>query len=160
MGGRVNTAGKEVPAHMEAKLKKEKGNEAVRQFRIRQKEKELAEKERAQRLRKENMEMEIRVASYQQELDFLVAVVKAHTEADGDAFLNDDPSLREILHQQKLGSVILLYSDYALANYRPTAARTMVFDILITCALFLSFTQIMYREFQKQPLQSQNVYNT
>ena len=47
-------------------MKKEKGNEAVRQFRIRQKEKELAEKERAQRLRKENMEMEIRVASYQQ----------------------------------------------------------------------------------------------
>ena len=34
-----------------------------------------------------------------QELDFLVAVVKAHTKADGDAFLNDDPSLREILHQ-------------------------------------------------------------
>ena len=47
-------------------MKKEKGNEAVRQFRIRQKEKELADKERAQRLRKENMEMEIRVASYQQ----------------------------------------------------------------------------------------------
>ena len=62
----MHTAGKEVPAHMEAKLKKEKGNEAVRQFRIRQKEKELADKERAQRLRKENMEMEIRVASYQQ----------------------------------------------------------------------------------------------
>ena len=51
---------------MEAKLKKEKGNEAVRQFRIRQKEKELADKERAEMLRKENMEMEIRVASYQQ----------------------------------------------------------------------------------------------
>ena len=51
---------------MEAKLKKEKGNEAVRQFRIRQKEKELADNERAQRLRKENMEMEVRVASYQQ----------------------------------------------------------------------------------------------
>ena len=62
----MHTAGKEVPAHMEAKLKKEKGNEAVRQFRIRQKEKELADKERAQRLRKENMEMEVRVASYQQ----------------------------------------------------------------------------------------------
>ena len=62
----MHTAGKEVPALMEAKLKKEKGNEAVRQFRIRQKEKELADKERAQRLRKENMEMEIRVASYQQ----------------------------------------------------------------------------------------------
>ena len=55
----MHTAGKEVPAHMEAKLKKEKGNEAVRQFRIRQKEKELADKERAQRLRKENMEMEV-----------------------------------------------------------------------------------------------------
>ena len=62
----MHTAGKEVPALMEAKLKKEKGNEAVRQFRIRQKEKELADKERAQRLRKENMEMEVRVASYQQ----------------------------------------------------------------------------------------------
>jgi len=85
---------------MEAKLKKEKGNEAVRQFRIRQKEKELADKERAEMLRKENMEMEIRVASYQQELDFMVAVVKAHTEVDGDVFLNNDPSLREILHQQ------------------------------------------------------------
>ena len=47
-------------------MKKEKGNEAVRQFRIRQKEKELADKERAEMLRKENMEMEIRVASYQQ----------------------------------------------------------------------------------------------
>ena len=34
-----------------------------------------------------------------QELDFMVAVVKAHTEVDGDVFLNDDPSLREILHQ-------------------------------------------------------------
>ena len=34
-----------------------------------------------------------------QEIDFLVAVVKAHTEVDGDAILNDDPSLREILHQ-------------------------------------------------------------
>merc|ERR1711884_590893 len=100
MGSRVHTASKEVPAPMEAKLKKEKGNEAVRQFRIRQKEKELADKERAQRLRRENMEMEIRVASYQQELDFMVAVVKAHTEVDGDAILNDDPSLREILHQQ------------------------------------------------------------
>ena len=62
----MHTAGKEVPAPMEAKLKKEKGNEAVRQFRLRQKEKELAEKERAEMLRKENMEMEIRVASYQQ----------------------------------------------------------------------------------------------
>ena len=62
----MHTAGKEVPAPMEAKLKKEKGNEAVRQFRIRQKEKELADKERAEMLRKENMEMEIRVASYQQ----------------------------------------------------------------------------------------------
>merc|ERR1712012_8549 len=99
MGSRVHTAGKEVPAPMEAKLKKEKGNEAVRQFRIRQKEKEMGEKERAEMLRKENIEMEIRVASYQQELDFMVAVVKAHTEVDGDAFLNNDPSLREILHQ-------------------------------------------------------------
>ena len=62
----MHTAGKAVPALMEAKLKKEKGNEAVRQFRIRQKEKELADKERAEMLRKENMEMEIRVASYQQ----------------------------------------------------------------------------------------------
>ena len=34
-----------------------------------------------------------------QELDFMVAVVKAHTEVDDDVFLNDDPSLREILHQ-------------------------------------------------------------
>ena len=34
-----------------------------------------------------------------QELDFYVAVLKAHTEADGDAILNDDPSLRAILHQ-------------------------------------------------------------
>ena len=46
--------------------KKERGNEAVRQFRLRQKAKEQEEKERAEQLRKENLELESRVASYQQ----------------------------------------------------------------------------------------------
>ena len=46
--------------------KKEKGNEAVRQFRLRQKVKEQEERERAEQLRKENLELESRVASYQQ----------------------------------------------------------------------------------------------
>ena len=46
--------------------KKEKGNEAVRQFRIREKAKEVADKEKAERLRKENLELESKVASHQQ----------------------------------------------------------------------------------------------
>ena len=51
---------------MEGKSKKEKGNEAVRQFRIREKAKEVADKEKAERLRKENLELESKVASHQQ----------------------------------------------------------------------------------------------
>ena len=50
--------------------KKERGNEAVRQFRKRQKVKEEADKEKTERLRKENLELESRVASYQQVPDF------------------------------------------------------------------------------------------
>ena len=46
--------------------KKERGNEAVRQFRIREKAKEVADKEKAERLRKENLELESKVASHQQ----------------------------------------------------------------------------------------------
>merc|ERR550525_1229681 len=81
---------------MAGKSKKEKGNEAVRQFRIREKAKELADKEKAERLRKENLELESKVASHQQDLDFFVSVVKAHVDVEGDAFLNADPCLREI----------------------------------------------------------------
>ena len=51
---------------MEGKSKKERGNEAVRQFRIREKAKEVADKEKAERLRKENLELESKVASHQQ----------------------------------------------------------------------------------------------
>ena len=51
---------------MAGKSKKEKGNEAVRQFRIREKAKEVADKEKAERLRKENLELESKVASHQQ----------------------------------------------------------------------------------------------
>ena len=51
---------------MEGKLKKERGNEAVRQFRTREKAKEVADKEKAERLRKENLELESKVASHQQ----------------------------------------------------------------------------------------------
>ena len=50
--------------------KKERGNEAVRQFRKRKKVKEEADKEKAEMLRKENLELESRVASYQQVPDF------------------------------------------------------------------------------------------
>ena len=56
---------------MEGKSKKEKGNEAVRQFRIREKAKEVADKEKAERLRKENLELESKVASHQQVKLFL-----------------------------------------------------------------------------------------
>ena len=51
---------------MEGKSKKERGKEAVRQFRIREKAKEVADKEKAERLRKENLELESKVASHQQ----------------------------------------------------------------------------------------------
>ena len=51
---------------MAGKSKKERGNEAVRQFRIREKAKEVADKEKAERLRKENLELESKVASHQQ----------------------------------------------------------------------------------------------
>ena len=56
---------------MEGKSKKERGNEAVRQFRIREKAKEVADKEKAERLRKENLELESKVASHQQVKLFL-----------------------------------------------------------------------------------------
>ena len=78
-------------------MKKEKGNEAVRQFRIRQKEKELADKERAEMLRKENMEMEIRVASYQQ-----VREIFFFSMLDLNQFLSEDGKQKkatEILSQ-------------------------------------------------------------
>merc|ERR1711902_380570 len=77
--------------------KKERGREAVRQFRKRQKEKEQADKEKEERLRKENLELESRVASYQQELNFMVEVVRAHADLDGNAFLRADPSFQEFL---------------------------------------------------------------
>jgi hypothetical protein len=80
--------------------KKEKGNKAVRQFRERQKEKEQADKEKAERLRKENLELESRVTSYQQELDFMVEVVRAHADLDGNAFLRADPNFQEFLQCQ------------------------------------------------------------
>merc|ERR1711963_774578 len=51
---------------------------------------------KAERLRKENLELESKVASHQQDLDFFVSVVKAHVNVEGDAFLNADPCLREI----------------------------------------------------------------
>ena len=57
---------------MEGKSKKERGNEAVRQFRIREKAKEVADKEKAERLRKENLELESKVASHQQVKLFFV----------------------------------------------------------------------------------------
>merc|ERR1739842_209554 len=86
-------AGEEVPRYLGARImdgqqgagmsKKERGNEAVRQFRKRQKVKEEADKEKTDRLRKENLELESRVASYQQELDFMVEVVRAHADLDG-----------------------------------------------------------------------------
>merc|ERR1712110_1108820 len=95
-------AGEEVPRYLGARImdgqqgagmsKKERGNEAVRQFRKRQK-----VKEKTERLRKENLELESRVASYQQELDFMVEVVKAHADLDGNAFLRADPCFREFL---------------------------------------------------------------
>ena len=56
---------------MEGKSKKERGKEAVRQFRIREKAKEVADKEKAERLRKENLELESKVASHQQVKFFL-----------------------------------------------------------------------------------------
>jgi len=77
--------------------KKERGNEAVRQFRKRKKVKEEADKEKTERLRKENLELESRVASYQQELDFMVEVVRAHADLDGNAFPRADPSFQEFL---------------------------------------------------------------
>lgn len=100
-------AGEEVPRYLGARImdgqqgagmsKKERGNEAVRQFRKRQKVKEEADKEKTERLRKENLELESRVASYQQELDFMVEVVRAHADLDGNAFLRADPCFREFL---------------------------------------------------------------
>ena len=36
-------------------------------------------------------------ANTSQDLDFYVSVVKAHVDVEGDAFLNADPCLREIL---------------------------------------------------------------
>jgi len=77
--------------------KKKKSNKAVRDFRERQKAKEQAGKEKADRLRKENLELESIVASCQQELNFMVEIVRAHAEADGKAFLNANPGLREFL---------------------------------------------------------------
>ena len=62
--------------------KKERGNEAVRQFRKRQKKKEQADKEKAEMLRKENLELESRVASYQQVSDislFSIEIIFSHT---------------------------------------------------------------------------------
>ena len=71
--------------------KKERGNEAVRQFRKRKKVKEEADKEKTERLRKENLELESRVASYQQvpdislfpfELYFFLEIIFSQTRPD------------------------------------------------------------------------------
>jgi len=77
--------------------KKERGRMAVRQFRKKQKEKEEAEKEKAEMLRKENLELESRIASYQQEYDFMVEVVRAHADMDANALLRANPNFREFL---------------------------------------------------------------
>ena len=67
---------------MEGKSKKERGNEAVRQFRIREKAKEVADKEKAERLRKENLELESKVASHQQVMNFFLAFFGFMTNRD------------------------------------------------------------------------------
>ena len=67
---------------MEGKSKKERGNEAVRQFRIREKAKEVADKEKAERLRKENLELESKVASHQQVKLFFVFFFGFMTKQD------------------------------------------------------------------------------
>ena len=67
---------------MAGKSKKERGNEAVRQFRIREKAKELADKEKAERLRKENLELESKVASHQQVKNSLFSFFGSMTNRD------------------------------------------------------------------------------
>merc|ERR1712008_187259 len=59
------------------------GNDAVRRFRARQKVKEQEDKEKRERLKKENQEIEERMACYQQELAFLTNVMAAHVESAG-----------------------------------------------------------------------------
>ena len=67
---------------MADKSKKERGKEAVRQFRIREKAKEVADKEKAERLRKENLELESKVASHQQVMNFFLAFFGFMTNQD------------------------------------------------------------------------------
>ena len=67
---------------MAGKSKKERGNEAVRQFRIREKAKEVADKEKAERLRKENLELESKVASHQQVENSLFSFFGSMTNRD------------------------------------------------------------------------------
>ena len=66
---------------MEGKSKKERGKEAVRQFRIREKAKEVADKEKAERLRKENLELESKVASHQQVKNSLFSSFWLHDQS-------------------------------------------------------------------------------
>ena len=81
--------------------KKKKSNKAVRDFRERQKAKEQAGKEKADRLRKENLELESIVASCQQVPDISMYHPRLFLSAFLSASLRSSPTSKTMMMMTK-----------------------------------------------------------